>query len=146
MKTIAANPTDMDAWIVLAGLIVALTLAALLVSLAALYHATRVWRRASARIEQARQEWAVSSEALGARLTRLTSDLADSPRGLLAEPLPNPAKPCMNLSRRSQALRLHRQGDSAEQIARALDVPRQQVDLLLKVHEIVLHNAAARFG
>jgi hypothetical protein len=33
---------------------------------------------------------------------------------------------------------MHRHGESAEQIAGALQVPRQEVDLLLKVHRIVL--------
>lgn len=46
----------------------------------------------------------------------------------------------MNLTRRSQALRLHRKGDSSERIAAALEVPRQEIDLLIKVHEIVLNN------
>jgi hypothetical protein len=46
----------------------------------------------------------------------------------------------MNVTRRSQALRLRRKGSSPEQIAAALEMPRQQVDLLLKVHEIVLNN------
>ena len=33
-----------------------------------------------------------------------------------------------------------RNGSSPEQIASALEVPRQEVDLLLKVHEMVLNN------
>jgi hypothetical protein len=43
-----------------------------------------------------------------------------------------------NVTKRSQALRLHRQGESAEQIATSLQLPRQEVELLLKVHRIVL--------
>jgi hypothetical protein len=43
-----------------------------------------------------------------------------------------------NVTKRSQALRLHRQGESAEQIAASLQLPRQEVELLLKVHRIVL--------
>jgi hypothetical protein len=46
----------------------------------------------------------------------------------------------MNLTRRSHALRLHRKGSSPEHIAATVEVPRQEVDLLLKVHEIVLNN------
>jgi hypothetical protein len=46
----------------------------------------------------------------------------------------------MNVTRRSQALRLHRKGDSAERIAATLEVPRQEIDLLLKVHQLVLNN------
>jgi hypothetical protein len=57
-----------------------------------------------------------------------------------AEILPGMPKPGMNLTRRSKALRLHRTGASPEQIANSLEVPRQEVDLLLKVHAIVLNN------
>ena len=42
-------------------------------------------------------------------------------------------KPALNLTSRSQALRMHRHGEPPERIAAALDVPRQEVDLLLKV-------------
>jgi len=45
-----------------------------------------------------------------------------------------------NLGKRTQALRLHRQGESAEKIAASLELPRQEVELLLKVHRIVLKN------
>ena len=43
-----------------------------------------------------------------------------------------------NLSKRSHALRMNRRGEGAEQIAAALNVPRQEIDLLLKVHSIVV--------
>jgi biopolymer transport protein ExbB/TolQ len=50
-------------------------------------------------------------------------------------------RPGVNLSKRSHALRLHRRGQTAEQIAAALNMPRQEVELLLKVHRIVLAAA-----
>lgn len=53
---------------------------------------------------------------------------------------PAQAKSCMNLSRRSQALRLHRRGETPQQIATALGVPKQEIDLLIKVHQIVVSN------
>jgi hypothetical protein len=46
----------------------------------------------------------------------------------------------LNLGKRSQVLRMHRRGDSAEQIAAALEIPLQEVELLLKVHRIVLNS------
>ena len=46
----------------------------------------------------------------------------------------------LNLSKRSHALRMHRRGEGAEQIAAALELPRQEVDLLLKVHRIIISN------
>jgi hypothetical protein len=47
-------------------------------------------------------------------------------------------KPGLNLTKRSQALRMHRRGEAPEQIAATLAVSRQEVDLLLKVHRIVM--------
>jgi hypothetical protein len=44
----------------------------------------------------------------------------------------------LNLSKRSQALRMHRRGEPSAQIAAALDLPHQEVDLLIKIQRIVL--------
>ena len=44
----------------------------------------------------------------------------------------------LNLCKRSQALRMHRKGDPTDRIAAAVEVPVQEVDLLIKVHRIVL--------
>jgi hypothetical protein len=35
---------------------------------------------------------------------------------------------------------MHRRGEAPDQIASTLEMPRQEVDLLLKVHRIVLSN------
>ena len=72
-------------------------------------------------------------EALAARI----HDLQKHP---LVAPLPGMPKPGLNLNKRSHALRMHRRGEGAEQIAAALELPRQEVDLLLKVHRIVLSS------
>jgi hypothetical protein len=53
-----------------------------------------------------------------------------------------PVRPGMNLSRRSQALRLYRRGETPEQIAGALAAPTGEVRLLLKIHRIVMEQAA----
>ena len=41
----------------------------------------------------------------------------------------------INLTKRTQALRLHRRGESPEQICATLQMPRSEVDLLLKVQK-----------
>jgi hypothetical protein len=46
----------------------------------------------------------------------------------------------LNLTKRSQALRMHRTGDPPDQIAKTLAVSQQEVDLLIKVHRIVIGN------
>jgi hypothetical protein len=49
--------------------------------------------------------------------------------------------PAINLNKRGQALRMNRRGESPETIAGALAVPRNEVDLLLKVHLLALEHA-----
>ena len=44
----------------------------------------------------------------------------------------------LNMTKRSQALRMHCKGDTAERIAAILDIPLQEVDLLLKVNRIIV--------
>ncbi len=44
----------------------------------------------------------------------------------------------INLSTRGQVLRLHRRGEKPEQIAAALSIPLNEVDLLVKVHRTVI--------
>jgi hypothetical protein len=48
-------------------------------------------------------------------------------------PQMSPPVPGMNVTRRIQALRLHRRGERPEQIAAALGIARGEVDLLLKM-------------
>ena len=76
--------------------------------------------------------------ALGERLNALAAEVREIERHPSAEFASFP-KPALNLSKRSRALRLHRRGDSPDQIAAALEVPRQEIDLLIKVHRIVMN-------
>ena len=46
----------------------------------------------------------------------------------------------INLTRRSQALRMYRRGDSPEQIGAALQMPRNEVELLLKVQKALAEH------
>jgi hypothetical protein len=72
-----------------------------------------------------------SVDALAAQI----HDLQSHPSVTVSPGLP---KPGLNLTKRSQALRMHRRGEAADQIASALELPRQEVELLIKVHRIVL--------
>jgi DNA-binding NarL/FixJ family response regulator len=59
-------------------------------------------------------------------------------RALEALPEAGPPRPSINVSRRAQVLRLYRQGERPEQIAAALSLPLNEVELLLKVHQIAM--------
>ena len=81
---------------------------------------------------------AVRSEiaVLRQQVEHLTARLAEVEQN--AEPVIPAPRPSFNLSKRSHVLRLARRGDSSSQIAASLEMPRQEVDLLLKVHQIVM--------
>lgn len=53
-----------------------------------------------------------------------------------AEAAPVHIKPSMNLTRRAQVIRMHRRGERPEQIAAALGMPQNEVDLVLKVSQL----------
>ncbi|NWF84595.1 MAG: hypothetical protein HXY18_12275 [Bryobacteraceae bacterium] len=53
----------------------------------------------------------------------------------------SPPAQLAHLHKRSLALRMHRHGETAEQIAATLNIPRNEVELLLKVHKTALEQA-----
>lgn len=65
---------------------------------------------------------------------------------IAAQPPPAPSRAAIDFARRSQALQLYRQGEPPEHIAAALGLPRNEVDLLLKMNAMVLQSAAVRSG
>ncbi|HUA63513.1 MAG TPA: hypothetical protein VML19_32455 [Verrucomicrobiae bacterium] len=92
------------------------------------------------RLDAAREESEERALALDARLQNLAGQVHELERQPAVTLTPGVPKPGMNVVKRAHALRLHRRGERPEQIASALDLPRQEVDLLLKVHTIVIRN------
>lgn len=93
------------------------------------------------RVEKARGE--ARAQAAEAALSQIREELAqwesrlaevEAKAGLLVPPAP--AASGLNLSRRSQVLRMHRRGEAPEQIAASLGLPQNEVALLLKVHRL----------
>jgi len=67
-------------------------------------------------------------------------------RERLDEPAPPPTvtwsgSPAVNLTRRGQVLRLFRRGDSSRQIASSLGMRKGEVELIIKVHQMVLNRS-----
>jgi hypothetical protein len=86
-------------------------------------------------------------EQFEALQTNLTAEFADTKTrlreseeraGVLVPP--SPPRSGLNLSKRSQALRMSRIGEKPENIAAALSLPRREVELLLKVQKIILSS------
>ncbi len=80
-------------------------------------------------------------EHLEGRVTQI-AEAADRLKAQLAEmekPQRVPAQP-LNLNKRGQILRMRRRGERPETIAGALSIPRNEVELLLKVHDLSLEQ------
>ena len=98
------------------------------------------------RIRQDRRETVAAVELLRATMSRLESDLAENRRDVEQFPALASASPIansMNLSKRTQALRMHRRGEPLERIASARGIPHRELELLVKVQDVVRYGAGA---
>ena len=111
-------------------------LAALLTAVFALFQARMLARQCDRRRDVEQTALGVRMDSVDTLLGGLTADV----RELQAQPpsAPGGVRPALNLSKRSQALRMHRRGESPDRIASELDIPPQEVELLIKVQRIVL--------
>jgi hypothetical protein len=93
-------------------------------------------------LEERKRVQALEGALSEARLAvqALETDLREVERqsGMLVAPAP--ARSGLNLSKRTQVLRMHRAGQDGAGIAAALALPRSEVDLLIKVHRIVVEQ------
>jgi hypothetical protein len=117
-----------------------LTLSATAISLFAVYRAHCLLREMDGRAGDRQSQRDAELQALRDSLEALAAQLHDLQNHPPVAPPPGLPKPGINLSKRSHALRMHRRGEAPEQIASTLELPRQEVDLLLKVHRIVLSS------
>jgi hypothetical protein len=118
----------------------ALSLTGIALAIFAVWH-VRAWAGSmETRMETTFEESASRAESLRERLDALAVQLRELERQPAVTLTPGLPKPGMNVMKRSQALRMHRRGERSEQIAAALELPRQEVELLLKVHSIVING------
>ena len=116
------------------------SLLSILISLAALTVTGGLYmkfRRDLILFEKQRQE---NMAALEQRWKASVEALERERRQFIVQPGPAPATNGLNLTKRSQVLQLHRRGETPQQIALALGVPRNEIELLIKVQQIVLAN------
>ena len=111
---------------------------ALAASLFALFRTKWMVCAAEERLDARRALCEAAMEEFRKDLAACLQELRELQRGPVPPSMAAPVKPGLNLSKRSQALRMHRRGDAPEQIAAALELHLQEVDLLLKVHRIVI--------
>ena len=96
-------------------------------------------RRVANRSQQELQHKMEEMETAMAGLSRQPEEPA-----LPAPPQAVTLRPSLNLTRRTRALRMRRRGETVESIAAALAAPRNEIELLLKVYEIVEYRKQLR--
>jgi hypothetical protein len=95
------------------------------------------------RIRLNREQTVAAVELLRATLSRVENEFAAAREetATFAPPAaPTAPSISMNLSKRTQALRMHRRGEPLDQIASVLGIPPREIELLVKVQN------AVRFG
>jgi hypothetical protein len=120
------------------GILCVLALAALGMGFFALFCARALASDVGRRVSDLESRVQSALQGMEARLVELAAEARDRDLQPAVTVFPARLRPGLNLTTRSQVLRMHRHGKTAENIARVLEVPRQEVDLLLKVHGIVI--------
>jgi hypothetical protein len=122
------------------AIVTTLALSSLGVSWFAFVYAKSLVLAASRHASELQGEMERALQDTKAGLEELTAEVQDLGRQPPVTIVPGKPRAGLNLTNRSQALRLHRRGEPAEKIASILEIPKQEVDLLLKVHRIVLRT------
>ena len=103
----------------------------------ALGHEVRVmnlrWRRRQNTQESATDELKTEVAELRSRILD-----AEQRAGVLVPPAP--PRSGLNLSKRTQVIRMSRRGEQVDKIAASLNLPRREVELLLKVHHQLVYS------
>jgi hypothetical protein len=123
-----------------AGVSAVFAVAALATSLFAVWRTRAMVNAAEDRMKAAGRSVEATLRNWRETLDSLSAQVRDLPQQSFPAATFSPPKSGLNMNKRSQVLRMHRKGDAPEQISTALQVPLQEVDLLLKVQRIVLRN------
>ena len=115
----------MNALLLPLSILCGLILCATAISLFAVHRAYCLLREMHARGREKQSEGDAGLQSVRDSLEALAAQLHDLQNHPPVAPPPGLPKPGLNLSKRSHALRMHRHGEGAEQIAAALDLPRQ---------------------
>ena len=82
-----------------------------------------------------------AAQDLKAKLEELSLRVHDAEERMGLVALPPTPKASFNLNKRTQVIRMSRRGEPTENIAASLSIPRKEVELLLKVHRLVLNGS-----
>jgi hypothetical protein len=98
-------------------------------------------RKIVASAQAAQREMGLTLDSLTKQLEAIAADIRLMQERVDRTVTPPLAVSGLNLNKRSLALRMHRRGESAAQIASALTLPEREVELLLKVQQVYAEAA-----
>jgi hypothetical protein len=87
-----------------------------------------------------------STRDLKVQLGELHERLRDAEERAGIPIAPPSPRASLNLNKRTQVLRMYRRGERSENIAASLSLPRREVELLLKIHALVLNGSSEKPG
>ena len=87
--------------------------------------------RSMKKLEAMEADWNAKMEILAGRWKELSHI-----SGLLVPPVP--PRSGLNLTKRSQALQMFRRGETTQDICAALAIPANEVELLVRVHQLTI--------
>jgi hypothetical protein len=117
-----------------------LVLASVAVSVFTLWRARALIAAVRSNLDDTDPPDASAIELLKQEVAALQKQVQDTRQYPPPGAIPAAPRSGLNLDKRSQALRLHRRGEAPKQIAAILELPIQEVELLIKVHRIVLRT------
>ena len=85
-----------------------------------------------------------STHDLKIQLQQLNQRMRDAEERAGIPFAPPSPKASLNLNKRTQVLRMSRRGERVENIAASLSLPRREVELLLKIHRLVLNGSGEK--
>jgi hypothetical protein len=120
----------------------ALMCAGMVVCLFVFLSLKREIQEVKAKARRGQESWERASGELSRSLEEVVERLreAEERAGLLVAPAP--PRSGLNLAKRTQAMRMYRQGRDPRAVAATLELPRADVELLMKVQKMVLNSAA----
>jgi hypothetical protein len=99
-------------------------------------------RRLKSRLDRQQADQATSAGDLKLRFEAIILRLRDSEERAGVLVAPEAPRSGLNLTKRSQVIRMSRRGERVENIAASLSLPRGEVDLLLKINALVVSSSA----
>ena len=126
--------------LVVSAVAAGVSVTAALIGAIALIRAGKLFRAVQGQSAAGLAECQSEIDALTECVDKLTRGQREMERQMATMAVVAPQRPALNLTKRSQALRMDRHGDPPEQIASVLELPLQEVELLIKVHRIVMSN------